>query len=162
MWQTIRKKKLNNQDWKTLVKHSVEFKKSVTEKDPKEKGLRKILNFGHTIGHALESYFLAEGNRIFHGEAIAMGMVMETFIACEKKMISKKELEEITSYLIQVFEKQEMPWGDSALIELTKQDKKNKGNEILMALPEGIGKAKWDIPVSEDELERSFDFYRSL
>ncbi|HEV8513730.1 MAG TPA: 3-dehydroquinate synthase, partial [Cyclobacteriaceae bacterium] len=138
------------------------FKKSVTEKDPREKGLRKILNFGHTIGHALESYFLAEGNRIFHGEAIAMGMIMESFIACEKKMITKAELDEISDYLIQIFEKQEMPWGDSALIQLTKQDKKNKGNEILMALPEGIGKAKWDTVVSEDELEKSFDYYRSL
>jgi 3-dehydroquinate synthase len=162
MWRTIRTKSLNQQDWETLVQHSVSFKKSVTDQDPKEKGLRKILNFGHTIGHALESYFLAEGNRIFHGEAIAMGMIMESFIACEKKMITELELEEISAYLIQIFEKQEMPWGDSALIQLTKQDKKNKGNEILMALPEGIGKAKWDTVVSEDELEKSFDYYRSL
>jgi 3-dehydroquinate synthase len=162
IWRIIRAKSLHEQDWEALVQHSVNFKKSVTDQDPKEKGLRKILNFGHTIGHALESYFLAEGNRIFHGEAIAMGMVMEAFIACEKKMINKGELEEISSYLIQVFEKQEMPWGDSALIQLTRQDKKNKGNEILMALPEGIGKAKWDTAVSEDELEKSFDYYRSL
>lgn len=162
MWQVIRTKGLHQQDWETLVQHSVKFKKSVTNEDPKEKGLRKILNFGHTIGHALESYFLAEGNRIFHGEAIAMGMIMESFIAFEKKMITELELKEISSYLIQIFEKQEMPWGDSALIQLTKQDKKNKGNEILMALPEGIGKAKWDTVVSEDELEKSFDYYRSL
>ncbi len=162
MWDIIRTKSLHEQDWETLVKHSVKFKKSVTDQDPKEKGLRKTLNFGHTIGHALESYFLAEGNRIFHGEAIAMGMIMEAFIAREKKLISEQELEEISSYLIKIFEKQEMPWGDSALIQLTKQDKKNKRNEILMALPEGIGKAKWDAAVSEDELEKSFDYYRSL
>jgi 3-dehydroquinate synthase len=162
MWQAIRTKSLHEQDWETLVRHSVQFKKSVTDQDPKEKGLRKILNFGHTIGHALESYFLAEGNRIFHGEAIAMGMVMEAFIAREKRLINEQELKEITAYLIQIFEKQEMPWGDSALIQLTKQDKKNKGNEILMALPAGIGKAKWDTIVSEDELEKSFDYYRSL
>lgn len=162
MWQTIKTKRLQDQDWATLVKHSVEFKKSVTDADPREKGLRKILNFGHTIGHALESYFLAEGNRIFHGEAIAMGMVMESFIACEKKLIAAAQLDEITAFLIKIFEKQEMPWGDSALIQLTKQDKKNKGNEILMALPEGIGQAKWDVAVSEEELEKSFDYYRSL
>jgi 3-dehydroquinate synthase len=162
MWQTIRSRNLHDQDWEILVKHSVAFKKAVTDADPREKGLRKILNFGHTIGHALESYFLAEGNRIFHGEAIAMGMVMESFIACDKKLIGVAQLDEITSFLIKIFEKQEMPWGDSALIQLTKQDKKNKGNDILMALPEGIGKAKWDIAVSEDELEKSFDYYRSL
>ncbi|HLZ16147.1 MAG TPA: hypothetical protein VKQ08_03870, partial [Cyclobacteriaceae bacterium] len=112
--------------------------------------------------HALESYFLAEGNRIFHGEAIAMGMVMESFIAREKNLINPGELDEITSFLINIFEKQEMPWGDSALIQLTKQDKKNKGNDILMALPEGIGKARWDVLVTENELEQSFDYYRSL
>jgi 3-dehydroquinate synthase len=55
-----------------------------------------------------------------------------------------------------------MPWGDALVIELIAQDKKNKGNEVLMALPEGIGKASWDVSVSEDELEKSFDFYRSL
>jgi 3-dehydroquinate synthase len=162
MWQVIRQKSLDEQDWATLVKHSVEFKKSVTNQDPKEKGLRKILNFGHTVGHALESYFLAEGNRIFHGEAIAMGMIIESFIAKEKNLISQTQLEEITSYLIQIFEKQDMPWGDALVIQLVAQDKKNKGNEILMALPDGIGKAKWDVVASEEELERSFDFYRSI
>lgn len=162
MWQTIRTKTLEEQDWETLVKHSVEFKKSVTNSDPKEKGLRKILNFGHTIGHALESYFLAEGNRIFHGEAIAMGMIMESFIACEKKMIDSRQFDEIASYLIQIFDKQDMPWGDALVIQLIAQDKKNKGKEILMALPKGIGNAQWDIAVSEEELERSFDYYRSI
>lgn len=162
MWQLITTKSLQQQEWETLVQHSVQFKKSITDADPREKGLRKILNFGHTIGHALESYFLAEGNRIFHGEAIAMGMIMESFIANEKKLINETELDEITSFLIKIFEKQEMPWGDSALIQLTRQDKKNKGDEILMALPMGIGQAKWDVIVSEEELEKSFDFYRSL
>lgn len=162
MWQTIRAKTLLDQDWGTLVKHSVDFKKSVTNSDPKEKGLRKILNFGHTIGHALESYFLAEGNRIFHGEAIAMGMIMEAFIACEKKLIDSRQFDEIASYLIQIFDKQDMPWGDALVIQLIAQDKKNKGKEILMALPKGIGSAQWDIAVSEEELERSFDYYRSI
>jgi len=87
---------------------------------------------------------------------------MESLIACDKKLITAAQLDEITAFLMKIFEKQEMPWGDSALIQLTKQDKKNRGNEILMALPEGIGKAKWDVTVSEDELEKSFDYYRSL
>ena len=162
MWETIRSKSLKQQDWNVLVKHSIDFKKSVTEKDPTEKGLRKILNFGHTIGHALESYFLAEGNRIFHGEAIAMGMIMESFIAKEKQMISEDELTKIKDFILVIFGKQDMPWGDSALIQLTKQDKKNKGNEIMLAVPKGIGQAEWNVQVNEEELENSFDYYRSL
>jgi len=162
MWQTIRKKNLLEQDWETLVKHSVNFKKSVTEKDPKEKGLRKILNFGHSIGHAVESYFLSNGNRIFHGEAIAMGMIMESFIAKEKKMIEQKELDEITSYLIQIFGKEILPNDEEAIIHLMTQDKKNKDNRILMALPEGIGKAQWNVEVNKKELGVAFNFYRKV
>ena len=60
MWEEISKSSLNAQDWKKLIKHSVEFKAWVTTEDPTEKGLRKILNAGHTIGHALESYLLAQ------------------------------------------------------------------------------------------------------
>ncbi len=77
MWKEISRLSLKAQDWKKLIKHSVEFKARVTTEDPKEKGLRKILNAGHTIGHALESYLLAKGNRILHGEAIAVGLITE-------------------------------------------------------------------------------------
>jgi 3-dehydroquinate synthase len=162
MWETIRKKSLAEQDWETLVNHSVSFKKSVTEKDPREKGLRKILNFGHTVGHALESYFLTQGNRIFHGEAIAMGMIMEAFIAKEKNLVSKEELIHIVDFVAKIFGKESMPWNDARVVGLMTQDKKNRGDEILAALPEGIGRAKWDVSITEKEIVKSFDFYRSL
>lgn len=162
MWENIRKKSLAEQDWETLVQHSVAFKKSVTEKDPKEKGLRKILNFGHTIGHALESYFLTQGTRIFHGEAIAMGMIMESFIATEKNLINAEDLKGIVSYLTTIFGKESSSWQDGEVISLMTQDKKNRGGEILAALPEGIGNAKWDVGITEKEIGKSFDFYRSL
>lgn len=161
MWSTIRTRSLEGQHWETLVNHSVQFKKSVTEKDPREKGLRKILNFGHTIGHALESYFLTRGNRIFHGEAISMGMIMECFIAWEKHMITKEELDAIVSYLIEIFPKQSLDWENRAVVELMAQDKKNRGAEILAALPDGIGSAIWDVGITEKEIVKSFDFYRS-
>ena len=73
MWDVVKANPLQGQDWATLIPHSVAFKKQVIEKDPREKGLRKILNFGHTVGHAVESYFLNSRNRLFHGEAIAVG-----------------------------------------------------------------------------------------
>ncbi|MEJ0032353.1 MAG: 3-dehydroquinate synthase family protein [Bacteroidota bacterium] len=57
MWNVIRAKDVAGQDWETVIRHSVEFKTGVVTEDPKEKGRRKILNFGHTIGHALETYF---------------------------------------------------------------------------------------------------------
>jgi 3-dehydroquinate synthase len=158
MWDFIRRRSMIHQDWVSLVKHSVKIKSVVTRKDPKEKGLRKILNFGHTIGHAIEGNSLASGNHLFHGEAIAAGMVLESFIALKKKLLKVKDLESITSYILSVFGKIEIP-VDKAWLRIMAQDKKNKGNTILMALPRGIGKATWDVPVSEKDILGSLEYY---
>ena len=79
------------------IKKSTEIKSSVVEQDPYEAGLRKKLNFGHTLGHAIESYFLVETNRqtLLHGEAIAVGMVLEAYLSHELTGLSKLELDEI-------------------------------------------------------------------
>jgi 3-dehydroquinate synthase len=161
MWDVARSKPLHEQDWATLIPHSVEFKKQVIETDPREKGVRKILNFGHTVGHAVESYFLNSPGRLFHGEAIAVGMIAEAYIAEAKKMITRIELEEITSYLMLIYPKVTLPKSYEDVIRLMAQDKKNKGNKILMALPEGIGQARWDIEVSPAEIEDSLKYYQS-
>jgi len=160
MWDELRKKDLHQQDWETLLAHSVDFKRGVVATDPKEKGLRKILNYGHTVGHAVESYFLESGNRIFHGEAIAVGMIAEAQIAAAKNLLKQKELEEITAYLNRIYPAIALPQNRSGIVELMLQDKKNKGNKILMALPEGIGKARWDVEVNLEEINASLDYYQ--
>jgi 3-dehydroquinate synthase len=161
MWDVLRKKSLANQDWNVLIPHSVAFKKEVVETDPKESGLRKILNFGHTVGHAVESYFLST-NRIFHGEAIAVGMICESFIGWKKNLISKEELDEISAYLKQVYPPVTLPSVRKPILDLMSQDKKNKGNRILMALTKGIGQAVWDVEVSAEEIDASLDYYQSI
>ena len=160
MWEAIEKRSILDQDWLKLVRHSVKIKSKVVEKDPTEKGLRKILNFGHTIGHAIEGHFLTSGNRLFHGEAIAIGMIMESFIATSKGLLSERDLRSISNYIISVFGQIELP--DDRWLPLLKQDKKNKGNKILMALPKGIGKAVWDVPVNEKEIRDAMDYYKSF
>jgi 3-dehydroquinate synthase len=160
MWDNIRGKSLQEQDWSTLIPHSVTFKKQVIETDPREKGLRKVLNFGHTVGHAVESFFLNSGNRLFHGEAIAVGMIAEASIAEAKKMITHSELLEISRYVKQIYPKVVLPSGFDDLIKLMAQDKKNKGNKILMALITGIGQAHWDVEVSPEEIVASLNYYQ--
>ena len=72
-------------DWEPIIRNSVRIKGEVVEADPKEQGYRKILNFGHTIGHAMESYYLNQpGKKLLHGEAIAMGMVCEACLSTQK------------------------------------------------------------------------------
>ncbi|MBL7871084.1 MAG: 3-dehydroquinate synthase [Cyclobacteriaceae bacterium] len=161
MWEVIRKKSLANQDWNVLIPHSVAFKKEIVETDPKESGLRKILNFGHTVGHAVESYFLST-NRIFHGEAIAVGMICESFIGWKKNLITKAELDELSSYLGQVYPIVTLPSVRKPILDLMSQDKKNKGNRILMALTKGIGQAVWDMEVSTEEIDASLEYYQSI
>ncbi|SKC88784.1 3-dehydroquinate synthase [Ohtaekwangia koreensis] len=163
MWDTIRKKSLQEQDWDGLLKHSVAFKADVTTQDPKEKGLRKILNAGHTIGHAVESYLLASGHRILHGEAIALGLIAEGFIARERNMLSHDDFQSIAAYILAVYGKVDLNEKQIAeAAQLTVQDKKNKGNKILCVLQEGIGRARWDCEINFDEVKEALSFYQSL
>ncbi len=162
MWDSISRKPLLEQDWELLIPHSVKIKKKITEEDPREKGLRKILNFGHTIGHALETHYLAMGMRIFHGEAIAMGMIMESFIAAEKGLLSEVELASICSFVSSIFKKPTQPFDHALVIGLTSQDKKSKSYKTLMALPKGVGKAVWDQEVSTTEVKKAFEYYENF
>lgn len=163
MWETVQGRSLHQQDWDTLLRHSVEFKAKVTTEDPREKGLRKILNAGHTIGHAVESYLLESGRRILHGEAIAIGLITEGFLARERKMLSDTELISVYSFILKVFGKVDLREGDAEKIAaLTVQDKKNKGNRILCVLLDGIGRAQWDFEISLDDVKRALSFYLNL
>ncbi len=163
MWNDLRQKSMDDQDWDKLITHSVNFKKGVVMKDPKEKGLRKILNAGHTIGHAIETFLLNSGSRVLHGEAIAAGLIAEGYLAVEKGLLTKDELTEIATYIIRVFGKLPlMQEHDDALAMLTLQDKKNSGNKILCVLQDGIGNAKWDCEISLEEVKGALTLYRSL
>jgi 3-dehydroquinate synthase len=163
LWNEIRVNNLHEQPWEKLISKSVEFKSSVVQHDPHEKGLRKILNAGHTVGHALESYFLAKGKKILHGEAIAAGLIAEGFLAVKRKLLSEADLQQIERYILEVFGKLQFSAEEIPEISgLTLQDKKNKGNRILVVLPEGIGKAKWDVSVSLDEIGDCLAYYKSL
>lgn len=159
-WNQLRKKPLEKQNLTGLVRHSASFKSRVVSRDPKEAGLRKILNFGHTIGHALEGQSLQTSKPLLHGEAIAAGMVMEAHIAWKKRLLKEAEFTEIRSYVLDVFGRVALPATDN-WIEAMRQDKKNKGNRILMALPKSIGKAVFDVPVSEQEIRSAAGDYRS-
>jgi 3-dehydroquinate synthase len=162
MWETIRLKTLHQQDWETLIAHSVKIKQAVVEEDPREKGFRKTLNFGHTLGHALETHYLSIGKRIFHGEAIAMGMIMESFIANKLGLMTVSELKQVTDYLIQVFGKVDEPYEPGKILSLALQDKKNKGEKVLIAAPKTIGQAQWDVEVGAEELTEGMNYYRSI
>lgn len=162
LWNEIRSKKLGEQDWDKLLQHSANFKYSVIEQDPKEKGLRKILNAGHTIGHALESYLLGKSKKVTHGEAVAAGLVAEAFLAFEREFISQAKLDAIAGYVKDTFGKLPVKGNETGTIaEYTLQDKKNKGNEILCVLLKEEGSAGWDYTISLEDVKGALSFYLS-
>lgn len=160
-WSEIRQQSFEELNLSKLIAHSVAIKEAVVLEDPKEAGLRKILNFGHTLGHAIETYLLDKGKRkILHGEAIAIGMIVEAFISHQRNLISLQELEEIESYLFENYGRVKLhPEEISKIIALTAQDKKNKGKEIRFSLLTGIGDCGYDIPVSASEMKKAIQYY---
>ena len=160
-WFEIRQKDLAEQNLSDLIAHSVAIKKKVVEQDPTEQGLRKILNFGHTLGHAIETYFLENPKkRLLHGEAIAAGMICEAFIAHQRKMIDSKTLSEIEEFIFSVYGKAPIQATDiQAITTHTLQDKKNKGKQIRFSLIDGIGSCAYDIVVSKNEMKKALEYY---
>lgn len=161
-WQNLsQKNNISGLDYESLVYESVKIKKNVTEQDPYEKGLRKILNFGHTIGHAVESYWMDSSTPLLHGEAIAIGMVSEAFLSYRVGKISEDELFDIRNAIIRIYghhPKFVKPAYD--LIEIMKGDKKNLKGSIRFALLESVGKACYDVQVDKNTIEESFVFYK--
>src|SRR5690606_14229999 len=146
-----------------LMHRSVEIKNQVITQDPREGGLRKILNFGHTLGHAIESYFLEQPDktRLLHGEAIAIGMIMEAYLSVHLTGLPYQRLEEIKSvfsnyYKPQHIEQQEL----ESIIELMRFDKKNNSGKVNFALLEDIAKPVWDINTDNDLIYKALEYYK--
>ncbi|MDN5203343.1 3-dehydroquinate synthase [Fulvivirgaceae bacterium BMA10] len=163
-WLELTQKELSQHDWSKIIEHSINIKKSVVASDPLENGLRKILNFGHTIGHAIESYYLKiKGKRLLHGEAIAIGMIAESFLSEEKLSLSKNELIDIQEFIIKIFGAPKIDNGDlEKIVQLTYQDKKNTGKIINGTLLSAVGSAEFDIPLQPKEIEGGLKYYQEL
>jgi len=147
-----------------LIFHSVTIKNAVVTEDPTEKGLRKILNFGHTIGHAVESYALADGTLpLLHGEAIAIGMICEAYLSHRFNGMGKEDLDTIVQYIYQLFPAYHF---DAAIYEslftYMVNDKKNTNGNIGFALLKQIGKCQYDHYLEKEAIMESLDFYCSL
>ncbi|GAA4018708.1 3-dehydroquinate synthase [Hymenobacter fastidiosus] len=151
-------------DWTPVIRESVATKQRIVAADPWESGLRKVLNFGHTVGHALESYLLAQpGREILHGEAVAAGMLCESWLSHQRGLLSQPELDRIETFLFSIYDKiQFVTMETEAIAELALQDKKNSGRTINCTLLQGIGQAIYDQPVTLTELADSLRYYHRL
>ena len=155
-------KDLHTEDLNQLIHQSIQIKNTIVCEDLTENGIRKSLNFGHTLGHAIESYFLENDAKttLLHGEAIAVGMILESYISREKNLLTNEEYQEIKYIINDVFEKIEFtPFDIEKIIELLIFDKKNEFGKVQFALLDGIGKIKINQESDNTLIYKAFEDY---
>jgi len=155
--KVIAPKDLSNE----IIYRSIEIKNEVVIADPFEKGIRKILNYGHTVGHAVESYSLKHDKApLLHGEAIAIGFICEAYLSKMKNGLEEEELSEIVKTIKNTYPAYKLAKKSySDLLDIMKNDKKNNAGQISFSLLSEIGKCGYDIFCSEEEIFESLDYY---
>lgn len=156
---------LTTDDLDKIILESIKIKNKVVLEDPTEQNLRKTLNFGHTLGHAIESYCLEspKRKRLLHGEAIAIGMILESYISFKKEHLEENSLKELSNVLINMYEQSYFQKEEiEAIIENLKFDKKNSNGDINFVLLERIGAAIIDQKVSNELIYEAFTYYQTL
>lgn len=157
-WNELKNlKEISTENISPFIEKSVSIKKNIVEKDFKETGLRKTLNFGHTIGHAIESFSLHSKKPLLHGEAIAIGMYYETKLSHQKNMLSDDDYIEITSVITHFFSDElHYKFTLNDIISFMKNDKKNQYNTIMMSLLTEIGNCQIDCLAEFQSLQKIF------
>ncbi len=161
MWQKMLRFPLKHiTDWYDLVTFSAYSKNEFISKDPLDEGIRKKLNFGHTLGHAIEALSLKHDQKpISHGEAVAIGIIGEARVSAKHNLIRDEDLQDIEQYIssnffIYKYSREHV----QELLDLMNADKKNNSDKILCVLLDGIGNAIIDVAVQGEEIIKSVDW----
>jgi len=161
-WFELQKREVSTIAWKPIIKHSIAIKSRIVLEDPYESGLRKILNFGHSLGHAVESFFLESGTPLLHGEAIAIGMIMECKLSEKLCNFPVRDLENIEEYLIQTYGHYTIGRENyNNIFKRTLQDKKNKGDQLLAILLSEIGEPT-EKEIKETDILQAIEYYDNI
>ena len=136
-----------------LIEVAIQIKSDIVDRDYKEQGERKKLNFGHTIGHSIEGYLLERQIEITHGECVAWGMLVESHLSHKLAGLSEKELQIIETYIRKIYPEISIEEEEfKNLIQLMFHDKKNQGTKINFTLLNAIGESTIDYQLDEDQI----------
>lgn len=152
------------EDLLTLLEQSVRLKQRIVDQDPTEHGLRRVLNLGHTVGHALESHALASGHPVPHGYAVAWGLVTELVISLiRKEGLDSALLHRFATRVRQLYGAPRVTCDDyPTLLSLMHHDKKSEAGEINCSLLQEPGHVHNGVVVSDDEMKTALDIFRDL
>lgn len=168
-WAELLNFDLGEPDYKhlaTMLDKSVRVKERIVEQDPKEKGIRKALNFGHTFGHAFESFSLSQykesgATPILHGYAVAYGLICELYMSAMKAGFPTEKMHQTVQYIRANYGQMPVTCDDyDTLIDLMRHDKKNTAGVINFTLLSDVGKIHINQTATEEEIKQCLDFYR--
>ena len=164
MWARHLQFPLENPDFvvlQNMVRESISFKQSIVAQDPHEKGLRKSLNLGHTIGHALESVLLHKETPMLHGYAVAWGLLGELYLSVVQKGFPVEALRLTTQFVVEHYGRPNISCKDyEALLDRMRHDKKNVGKQVNFTLLSDIGQLCLDETASDELIKEALDFIR--
>jgi 3-dehydroquinate synthase len=150
-------------NWNEVILKSIEIKNGIVSQDPQEIGLRKVLNFGHTVGHAVETYYINHGEELLHGMAVVVGMICEAHISFQKGNLGQIQLESISKSLSSRYNKVSIKESCfPEILQLMYQDKKNNSKGINVTLLNDIGSAQFDGLATEEEIYQSLHYYGTI
>lgn len=164
-WNLLRESNnLNELDWNLIIEKSIHIKSEIVLQDPYEESIRKVLNFGHTIGHALETYSLENDvEPLLHGEAVAIGMICEAYLSVKLNALSEIKLTEICTFIDSIYLKYSIDHKSfEKLMIIMKQDKKNESEYINFTLLKDIGRAEIDFKIESELILESLHYYNNL
>lgn len=143
-----------------MLEDSVKVKERIVEEDPTEKGIRKALNLGHTVGHAFESFAL-QRKPVLHGYAVAWGLICELYLSHIKTGFPIEKMRQTVSFINEHYGKLAITCDDyPTLLELMTHDKKNTGSDINFTLLGDVGDIRINQTATKEEIEEALDFYR--
>ena len=149
------------QNYQDYIPLAGEIKREIVTQDPYEAGLRKILNFGHTIGHAIESHCLTTDYPLLHGEAVALGMAAALWLSVKLCGLDEKVLQDFEKQLPILLSEAEIMFSEAdiePILGYLAHDKKNKGDKTQFVLLESLGKPIWDVEIPGDSLRVSLEY----
>ena len=165
-WNQLKIFPINNvklDELKPLVVNSIHIKEHFVKADPTEQNVRKSLNFGHTIGHAFESFAMKAGRPVLHGFAVAYGMIVELYLGHKICGFPMDKLKEINGVVQDIYGKFEFSEDDfDKLFYLMTHDKKNEKNQINFTLLEDIGQIKINQTCNKEEIFEALKFYLNI
>lgn len=152
---------INLENYQDYVLRAGEIKRDIVEKDPTENGLRKILNFGHTIGHAIESHCLTTECPLFHGEVVALGMAAALWLSVQQCGLDEKVLQDFEKQLPMLLSETKIRLSEADIepvLSYLVYDKKNKGEKPQFVLLEAVGKPIWDVEVESARVKKALEY----